>query len=181
MADASYILEDKPIDVFTLYSRRITHGRDCIHFAAPSGVQSLGTSSNARKVPARLGGDLASPRYFACPCAYVARPNDAFHYTPRIAGLQIRHSLAIEPSFERADPGTRESLINERGLTVYLVDAKQKAKRFGGILVCAHDEPEGRICMVGHRETETCISARILAPLLYSEGENAVASGSSFV
>jgi len=62
---------------------------------------------------------------------------------PRIAGLQIRHSLAIELSFERADPGTRESHINERGLTVYLVDAKQKAKRFGGTLVFAHDEPEG--------------------------------------
>ena len=100
---------------------------------------------------------------------------------PRIAGLQIRHSLAIELSSERADPGTRKSHINERGLTVHLVDAKQKAKRFGGILVCAHDEPEGRICMVGHRETETCISAEYWRFSLHSEGENALASGSSFV
>jgi hypothetical protein len=45
-------------------------------------------------------------------------------------------------------------------LTVSLIDVKQKAKRFGGILVCAHDEPEGRMCVVGHRETETCISAQ---------------------
>jgi hypothetical protein len=32
---------------------------------------------------ARLGRDLAFPRYFACLCAYVARPNDAFHYNGR--------------------------------------------------------------------------------------------------
>jgi hypothetical protein len=39
------------------------------------------------------------------------------------------------------------------------LDVKQNAKRFAGILVCARDEPEGRICMVGHRATETGISA----------------------
>jgi hypothetical protein len=50
--------------------------------------------------------------------------------------LQIRpHSLIIGLSRERADPGKGESLINDHGLTVYLVDVKQKAKRFGGILV----------------------------------------------
>ena len=100
---------------------------------------------HARKVSARLGRDLAFPRYFACPCAYVTRPNDAFHYNGREKrGLQIRpHSLVIGLSFERTDPGTGESLINDHGLTVSLVDVKQKAKRFGGILVCAHDEPEG--------------------------------------
>jgi hypothetical protein len=124
---------------------RITHSRDCIRFGAPSGVKSLGTSSNARKVSARLGRDLASPRYFVCPCAHVTRPNDAFHYNGREKrGLQIRpHSLVIGLSFERTNPGTSESLINDHGLTVSLVDVKQKSKRFGDILVCAHDEPEG--------------------------------------
>ena len=99
---------------------------------------------------------------------------------PRIAGLQIRHSLAIELSFERADPGTRESHINERGLTVYLVDAKQKAKRFGGIqfspTMSLRADLHGRPS--GDRNIHQC---RILARLLYSEGENAVASGSRFV
>jgi hypothetical protein len=42
---------------------------------------------------------------------------------------------------------------------VYLVDVQQKAKHFGGTLVRAHDEPEGRICLVGHRDTEPCINA----------------------
>ena len=100
---------------------------------------------HARKVSAQLGRDLASPRYFACPCAHVTRPNDAFHYNGREKrGLQIRpHSLVIGLSFERTNPGTGESLINDHGLTVSLVDVKQKSKRFGDILVCAHDEPEG--------------------------------------
>ena len=65
VADASHILEDKPIDVFTLCSR----GSRTVETATgsgPSGVESLGTSSNARKVSARLGRDLAFPRYFAC-------------------------------------------------------------------------------------------------------------------
>ena len=79
MADASYILEEKPIDVFTLCSRG-SRTVETATSAAPSGVESLGTSSNARKVPARLEGDLAFPRYFVCPRPYVARPNDAFHY-----------------------------------------------------------------------------------------------------
>jgi hypothetical protein len=35
--------------------------------------------------------------------------------------------------------------------------------------------------MVGRRETETCISADYWRFKLYSEGENALASGSSFV
>ena len=67
----------------------------------------------------------------------MARPNDAFHYNGREKrGLQIRpHSLVIGLSFERTNPDTGESLINDHGLTVYLVDVKQKAKRFGGILV----------------------------------------------
>ena len=82
MADASYILEEKPIDVFTLCSRG-SRTVETATSAAPSGVESLGTSSNARKVSARLEGDLAFPRYFVCPCAYVARPNDAFHYNGR--------------------------------------------------------------------------------------------------
>ncbi len=60
-------------------------------------------------------------------------------------GLQFRpHSLVIGLSFERTNPDTGESLINDHRLTVSLSrDVKQKAKRFGGILVCAHDEPEG--------------------------------------
>jgi hypothetical protein len=102
---------------------RITHSRDCIRFGAPSGVKSLGTSSNARKVSARLGRGLASPRYFACLCAYVARPNDAFHYNGREKrGLQIRpHSLIIGISFERTNPDRGESLTNDHRLTVSLV------------------------------------------------------------
>jgi hypothetical protein len=160
MADASYILEEKPIDVFTLHSRG-SRTVETATSAASSGVESLGTSSNARKVPARFEGDLAFPRYFVCPRPYVARPNDAFHYNAAnsAAYRSAPHSLVIGPSFQRADPGTGESLINDHGPTIYLLDVKQKAKRFGGILVCARDEPEGRICMVGHRETETCISA----------------------
>ena len=99
---------------------------------------------HARKVSARLGRDLAFPRYFACPCVYVTSPNDAYHNNGREKrGLQIRpHSLVIGLPFERTNPGTGESLINDHGLTVSLVDVKQEARRFGGILVCAHDEPE---------------------------------------
>ena len=137
---------------------------------------------HARKVSARLGRDLAFPRYFACPCVYVTSPNDAYHNNGREKrGLQIRpHSLVIGLPFERTNPGTGESLINDHGLTVSLVDVKQKAKRFGGILVCAHDEPEGDLHgrPSGDRNMHQC---RILARLLYSEGENAVASGSRFV
>ena len=49
---------------------REDHAQSRLHpVRAPSGVKSLGTSSNARKVSARLGRDLAFPRYFACPCA----------------------------------------------------------------------------------------------------------------
>jgi hypothetical protein len=124
---------------------RITHSRDCIRFGAPSGVKSLGTSSNARKVSARLERDLAFPRYFACPCAYVARPNDAFSTTAAnsVAYRSAHISLVIGLSFVPADPGKGESLINDHGLTVYLVGREANAKRFGGILVCAHHEPEG--------------------------------------
>jgi hypothetical protein len=64
MADASYILEEKPIDVFTLCSRG-SRTVETATSAAPSGVESLGTSSNARKVPAQLEGDLAFPRYIS--------------------------------------------------------------------------------------------------------------------
>jgi hypothetical protein len=52
------------------------------------------------------------------------------------ATYRIRpHSLVIGLAFERSNPGTGESLTNDRGLTVSLVDVKQKAKRFGGIRV----------------------------------------------
>jgi hypothetical protein len=121
VADASHILEDKPIDVFTLCSR----GSRTVETATglgPSGVESLGTSSHARTVSARLGRDLAFPRYFACLCAYVARLNDAFHYNGREKrGLQIRpRSLVIGLSFERTNPNTGESLINDHRPTVSL-------------------------------------------------------------
>ena len=129
VADAGHILEDKPIDVYTLCSR----GSRTVETATgsgPSGVESVGTSSNARTVSARLGRDLAFPRYFACLCAYVARPNDAFHYNGREKrGLQIRpHSLVIGLSFERTNPDTGESLINDHGLTVYLVGRAAKCE-----------------------------------------------------
>jgi hypothetical protein len=112
MADASYILEEKPIDVFTLCSRG-SRTVETATSAAPSGVESLGTSSNARKVPARFEGDLAFPRYFVCPCPYVARPNDAFHYNAAnsAAYRSAPHSLVIGPSFQRADPGTGEASL----------------------------------------------------------------------
>jgi hypothetical protein len=57
---------------------------------------------------------------------YVARPNDEFHYNGREKReLQNPpHSLVIGLAFERSNPGTGESLINDRGLTVSLVDVK---------------------------------------------------------
>src|SRR5829696_4472107 len=48
MADASYILEEKLIDVFTLCSRG-SRTVETATSAAPSGVQSLGTSNKARR------------------------------------------------------------------------------------------------------------------------------------
>jgi hypothetical protein len=80
--------------------------------------------------------------------------------TPRIARLTDPPTFAgyrALVSARRSRHGRKP--LNDHGPTIYLLDVKQKAKRFGGILVCARDEPEGRICMVGHRETETCISA----------------------
>jgi hypothetical protein len=75
----------------------------------------------------------------------VARPNDAFSTTAAnsVAYRSAHISLVIRLSFVRADPGKGESLINDHGLTVYLVGREANAKRFGGILVCAHHEPEG--------------------------------------
>jgi hypothetical protein len=60
----------------------------------------------------------------------VTRPNDAFHYNGREKrGLQIRpHSLVIGLSFERTNPDTGESLINDHGLTVYLVGRAAKCE-----------------------------------------------------
>jgi hypothetical protein len=57
--------------------------RQLASILAPPGGDSLGTSSNARQVSARLRRDLAFPRYFVRRCAYVTRLNDAFNYNGR--------------------------------------------------------------------------------------------------
>jgi hypothetical protein len=101
---------------------RITHSRDCNRFGAFWRRVARHIKQSAYRL-ARLGRDLAFPRYFACLCAYVARPNDAFHYNGREKrGLQIRpHSLIIGISFERTNPDTGESLTNDHRMTVSLV------------------------------------------------------------
>jgi hypothetical protein len=140
---------------------RITHSRDCNQCGA-FWRRVARHISNARKVPARFEGDLAFPRYFVCPRPYVARPNDAFHYNAaNSAAYRSAHLRWLSgPRLSAPIQARAKASLTIMGPTVYLVDVKQKATRFGGILVWAHDEPEGRICMVGHRETETCISAQ---------------------
>ena len=90
--------------------------------SAAFGAESPAHQAKRVRVSARLGRDLAFPRYFACLCAYVARPNDAFHHNGREKrGRQIRpHSLIIGISFERTNPDTGESLTNDHRLTVSL-------------------------------------------------------------
>jgi hypothetical protein len=115
---------------------RITHSRDCNQCGAfwRRVAQHIG---NARKVPARFEGDLAFPRYFVCPRPYVARPNDAFHYN-------AANSAAYRSAHLRWLSGPRLS-----------APIQARAKASLAIMARA----EGRICMVGHRATETGISA----------------------
>ena len=124
---------------------RITHSRDCNQCGA-FWRRVARHISNARKVPARFEGDLAFPRYFVCPRPYVATPNDAFHYN-------AANSAAYRSAHLRWLSGPRLS-----------APIQARAKASLAIMARA----EGRICMVGHRETETCISPEYSRFKLYS-------------
>ena len=94
---------------------------------------------------------------------------------PPAADASQRRLALIVATSDCRDPtlhGLRASGTNAEALAMVLGDPE--------IGRGSDDEPEGPICVVGHRHTEPCIRAEH-SRLPQSEGERAVASGSSFV